>query len=96
MEVEMVVSSTSAFLFAKPAELAIGRVVLTPEGPQPYKVAFRLGDRTLSEHPVATVREGEALIRRELAGVQFSALQERPNPEAPPRRLSSVTPAATD
>jgi hypothetical protein len=79
----------SGFFFAKPAELALGRVMLTPDGPEPYKVVFRLGDRVLSEHPVDTIRNGEALIRRELAGIQFSAQQERPHPEAP-RRLSSV------
>jgi hypothetical protein len=80
-----------SLFFIKPAEVAIGRVMLTPDGPQPYKAVFRLGDRILSEHPVATVREGEALIRRELAGIQFSAQQERPHPEAP-RRLSAVDP----
>lgn len=88
--------SSSAFFFAKPAEVAIGRVMLTPDGPQAYKVIFRIGDRVLSEQPVATVRDGEALIRRELAGVQFSAQQERPDPQAPPRRLSAVETTTTD
>lgn len=88
-------TASSAFFPVKPTEVAIGRVMLTPDGPQPYKVVFRVGERVLSEHAVPTVREGEALIRRELAGIQFSAQQERPHPEAP-RRLSSVENAATD
>ena len=82
----------SAFFTVKPAETARGFVVLTPDGPQPYKVVFRLRHHTLSEHPVATIREGEAMIRRELAHIQFTAREERPDPEAPkrPRKLSAV------
>lgn len=74
----------------KPAETASGRVVITPGGPQPYKVVFCLGSHTLSEHPVPTVREGEALIRRELAHIQFAVRDERPDPEAPKRKLAAV------
>lgn len=84
----MAIDSESGLFFIKPPEVALGRVMITPDGPQPYKVLFRLGDRILSEHPVPSVREGEALIRRELAGIQFSAQQHRPNPEAP-KRLSA-------
>jgi hypothetical protein len=41
-----------------------GRVVRTPDGKQPYKVVLEHeGDVANSEHPVATVREGETLIR---------------------------------
>jgi hypothetical protein len=82
----------SAFFSAKPAETAMGVVVLTPDGPHPYKVVFRLRHHTLSEHPVATVREGEAMIRRELAHIQFTTREERPDPTAPKRRrkLSAV------
>jgi len=94
--VAMAESSSSVFFFTKPAEITTGRVMLTPEGPEPYKVVFRLGERVLMERPVPTIREGEALIRRELPGIQFSAHQERPNPEAPPRRLSAVDNDATD
>ena len=78
--------------FIKPPEVALGRVVITPGGPHPYKVVFVVGERVLSEHPVPTVREGEALIRRELSCIQFTAQQEWPHPEAPHRRdhLSAV------
>lgn len=92
----MTETSESAFFATKPAEVTIGRVMLTPEGPEPYKVVFRLGERVLMERPVPTIRAGEALIRRELPGIQFSAHQERPNPEAPQRRLSAVENSATD
>ena len=80
----------SGFFFNPPAEVVIGRVMITPTEPQPYKVVFRLGEKILSEQPVPTIREGEALIRRELPGIHFSALEERPHPKAPKRRLSSV------
>ena len=86
----------SDFFSAKPQEVAIGRVMLTPDGPEPYKVVFRLGDRVLAEHAVATVREGEALIRHELPGIQFSAIEHRPHPKAPKRKLASVAKDATD
>jgi hypothetical protein len=93
----MSIDSENGLFFIKPPEVAIGRVLLNSEGPEPYKVVFRLGDRVLAEHLVPTVREGEALIRRELPGIQFGAVQERPHPQAPKRRLSSVRPdAATD
>ena len=89
--------SETDFFFVKPPEMAIGRVLLSPDGPQPYKVVFRLGDRVLAEHPVPSIREGEALIRSELPGIQFSAIEERPHPRAPERRLSSVqSDGATD
>jgi hypothetical protein len=39
------------------------RVVVTPEGEHPYKVVLEKGEEGSSEHPVATIREGEALIR---------------------------------
>jgi len=39
-------------------------VVQTPKAKQPYKVVLEHeGETAESEHPVATVREGEALIR---------------------------------
>lgn len=77
--------SENAFFTIKPPEVAAGQVVITPDGPEPYKVVFRLGHHTLSEHPVATVREGEAMIRRELAHIQFTTRGHRPDPEAPKR-----------
>ena len=92
----MSIDSEDGLFFIRPPEVAIGRVLLAPEGPEPYKVVFRLGDRVLAEHPAATVREGEAMIRRELPGIQFSAIEERPHPQAPKRRLKSVPDAATD
>ena len=42
-----------------------GRVVLTPGGEQAYKVVLEHEDYS-SEHPVTSVREGEALIRDKL------------------------------
>ena len=42
-----------------------GRVVQTPTREQPYKVVLDHGGGVESEHAVATVREGEALIRKE-------------------------------
>ena len=84
--------SQDGLFFIKPPEVAFGRVMLTSGAEHPYQVVFRIGDRVLSEHPVATIREGEAMIRRELAAIQFSSQQERPDPEAPPKRdyLSAV------
>lgn len=83
--------SEDGLFFIKAPEMAFGRVVITPGGAQPYKVVFRLGENVLAEHPVSTIREGEALIRRELAEIQFTTRQERPQPDAPRRdRLTSV------
>lgn len=82
--------SEDSMFFVKPPEVARGRVMLTPNGPQPYQVVFSLGEHVLSERPVATVREGEALIRSELAHFQFTTRHERPDPEAPPKRLAAV------
>ena len=39
------------------------RIVLTPGEEHPYKVVLELGEAGSSEHPVDTIREGEALIR---------------------------------
>lgn len=86
----------SGLFVHKPSEIAVGRVVLTPAEQHPYKVVFRVGERTVAEHPVPTVREGEALIRRELASIQFSAQQERPDPEAPRPVHSTSSITATD
>ena len=84
--------SESGFFFIKRPEVALGRVLITSDGPHPYKVVFQLGERVLSEHPVPTVRDGEALIRREIASIQFTSQEERPRPDAPPKRegLSAV------
>lgn len=81
----MTIESEGGLFFIKRPEMAIGRVMLTPDGSQPYKVIFRIGDTVLSEYAVPSVREGEALIRRELLEMQFAARQQRPNPEAPKR-----------
>jgi hypothetical protein len=43
-----------------------GNIVLTPGEAQPYKVVLEYHPFATTEHPVATVREGEALIRRAL------------------------------
>jgi hypothetical protein len=42
-----------------------GRMVQTPGEDQPYKAVMEHSDRAPTEHPVATMAEGEALIRRE-------------------------------
>jgi hypothetical protein len=42
-----------------------GRVVQTPTKEKPYKVVLEHGDSADTEHPVSTMREGEALIRLE-------------------------------
>ena len=43
-----------------------GRVVLTPEEPLPYKVVIEEDGELVTEHEVATVRDGEAIIRDHL------------------------------
>lgn len=43
-----------------------GRVVLTPEKAFPYKVVLQHEGEADSEHEVATVQAGEALIRERL------------------------------
>ena len=87
----MTINTNNGLFLARPADVAHGRVVITPDGEQPYKVEFRLGSRIVAEHAVATVREGEALIRSELSEVQFTERAERPDPEAPKREGSSET-----
>ena len=82
----MTSESENSFFFIKRPEVALGRVLIATGGEHPYKVVFQLGERILSEHPVPTVRDGEALIRRELASIQFTAHEERPHPDAPPKR----------
>ena len=52
-----------------------GRVVLTWGGETPYKVVLEHEPSGQSEHPVATVAEGEALIR-----ARITNLPERPPP----------------
>ena len=44
-----------------------GRVVVTPDATLPYKVILEQEGDQCSELPVATVREGEALIRERVA-----------------------------
>ena len=43
-----------------------GCIVLTPYAEKPYKVVLQHHPSGTSEHPVSTVREGEALIRGKL------------------------------
>jgi hypothetical protein len=53
----------------------VGRVVLVRGASLPYKVVLENGaDR--AEHPVATVREGEALIRKQLTMLAQPVSQE--------------------
>lgn len=53
-----------------------GRVVQTPGLEMPYKVVFQDEGGCSEDHPVATIREGEALMRRWLLP---------PTPEPPQR-----------
>ena len=41
---------------------AFGEVVSTPDETEPYKVVIRHREKKISEHPVASLRHGEALI----------------------------------
>ncbi len=50
------------------------RVVLTPNSELPYKVVFE-HDGGLTEYPVATVREGEALIRERTPQPAFPQIE---------------------
>ncbi len=50
-----------------------GNVITTPNGSLPYKVIFQLGDKIISEHPVSSMREGEALIKEQLPNVRVAA-----------------------
>lgn len=81
----MALESENSIFFIERPVVALGKVVMTPEGPLPYKVVFGIGTRILSEQPVQTMRDGEALIRRELAYFQFTPHEERPEPDAPTR-----------
>ena len=55
-----------------------GRVVVTPKADQPYKVVLEhSGDVPDSEHPVSTMRAGEAMIRRESGAVAAGSQAER-------------------
>ena len=53
------------------------RVVLTPGADLPYKVVLEHADGGCSEYPVATIREGEALIRER-------------SPEPPPLKVEKL------
>ena len=41
-----------------------GRIVQTPGEDKPYKVVLEHEEGEVTEHPVATMREGEELIKR--------------------------------
>ena len=43
--------------------IVAGRIVKTPTEPQPYKVILEYDGAQTLEYPVASVREGETLIR---------------------------------
>jgi hypothetical protein len=58
-----------------------GRVVLTPQQEQPYKVVLQHECGKQSEYPAATVKQGEALIRSRLQTPQqdqISSLRQTP------------------
>lgn len=54
-------------------EVTRGEVIVTPDEARPYKVVFRRGKAVVSEQPVSSVAEGEALIKKELANVRISS-----------------------
>lgn len=81
----MALESENTIFFIERPVVALGKVVMTPDAPLPYKVVFGIGDQILSEQAVATMREAEALIRRELRSFQFTPHEERPSPDAPER-----------
>jgi hypothetical protein len=49
-----------------------GRIVITPAADKPYKVVLDHDPTGHSEHPVATIKEGEALIRERLPGAPYA------------------------
>jgi hypothetical protein len=60
-----------------------GRVVRTPTEAKPYKVVLEHEDGSETEHEVASVREGEALIKRETPQPEKrSELHDHPAQEA--------------
>jgi hypothetical protein len=69
-----------------------GRVCRTPGEEKPYKVVLEHEDHHISEHPVATVREGEEMIRRSTPRPAMSMLNQlRDTPEV--AQLRSPQPA---
>ena len=60
-----------------------GRVVRTPTKAKPYKIVLEFAGSDDTEHPVATMREGEALIRTRLPGrPRRNTSRDRPSVEA--------------
>jgi hypothetical protein len=62
-----------------------GRVVVTPGEAKPYKVVLEHEQSNDTEHPVSSVREGEAFIRSERAvaavgAFHFESARETPWP----------------
>lgn len=45
-----------------------GRVVLTPGSEQPFKAIVTFEDGHISEHPFASLQEGEAFLRARCPG----------------------------
>lgn len=78
-----------------------GRVVVTPGEAQPYKVVLEHERMSDTEHAVATMREGEALIRSEVPAGPSDAVpsgsgRETPFfPAAPPAAASVPEDAPT-
>jgi hypothetical protein len=68
------------------------RVVVSPGGEHPYKVVIDRGEIGKSEHPVPTIKEGEALIRLILAREPASS-EARPW-NAPDRWTTNILKAA--
>ena len=51
-----------------------GRIVVTPDEPQPYKVVLRYGRQNIREQPVATIGDGERILA-EAQGAKDKASQ---------------------
>jgi hypothetical protein len=54
-----------------------GRVVLTRDEPQPYKVVLQVDGVIVSERPATSLREAEALIREKCASGPAIAMDPR-------------------
>ena len=71
-----------------------GRIVCTPGENRPYKVVISAEEVLVSEHPVGSVREGEAMIRDRCDAPAFfppDAKRERREPDEAIMRLCAAT-----
>ena len=55
---------------AERTRVLAGHIVQTPGAEHPYKVVLEYEGNAVSEHPVSTMQEGEALIKAKLPSRQ--------------------------